>query len=93
MQGTLSQNLATWTLDSPTATQVLWFNIVSLYFKINFIFLCFHLIIIHQRTQKQRKIKSKNENTIIIEPQHMHILISVLRCGHLYYNKMLWEHI
>ena len=59
----------------------------------NFIFLCFHLIITHKHTQKQRKMKSKNKNTIIIEPQHMQILISVLRCGHIYdYNKMLWEH-
>ena len=35
---------------------MLWFNF---FLGLNFIFLCFKLIIIHYHTQKQRKIKFK----------------------------------
>ena len=35
---------------------MLWFNFIL---GLNFIFLCFKLIIIHYRTQKQRKMKFK----------------------------------
>ena len=52
---------------------MLWFNFIL---GINFIFLCFKLIIIHYRTQKQRKIQMSTKDKSELQDIYFILIVS-----------------
>ena len=52
---------------------MLWFNFIL---GINFIFLCFKLMIIHYRTQKQRKIQMSTKDKSELQDIYFILIVS-----------------
>ena len=65
---------------------MLWFNLFNFFFGLNFISLCYKLIIMHYHTPKQREIRFKPR----IKLNHnIKILTTGLRCSGIFQSSFL----